>query len=128
SKPTRYAPYGILKLMKIPVRPWQHLTIDFVIGLPEDSEFNAILMVINKKSCLRPVHPDAQDVQDAQDENSRSGRQSSVLVRQDALAVCVRAWDATHSTSAPGTQYTGAAGALPPGMQDMCASAPGMQS
>ena len=57
SKPTRHAPYGTLKLLEIPNRPWQYLTMDFVTGLPPDSGFNAILMVVDRLTKMRHLIP-----------------------------------------------------------------------
>jgi predicted aspartyl protease len=57
SKPTRHTPYGTLKPLEIPDQPWQHLTMDFVTGLPEDSGFNAILMVVDRLTKMRHLIP-----------------------------------------------------------------------
>jgi len=57
AKPTRHAPYGTLKPLEIPDQPWQHLTMDFVTGLPEDSGFNAILMVVDRLTKMRHLIP-----------------------------------------------------------------------
>lgn len=57
AKPTRHAPYGTLKPLEIPDQPWQHLTMDFVTGLPEDSGFNAILMVVDRLTKMRHIIP-----------------------------------------------------------------------
>ena len=57
AKPTRHAPYGTLRPLEIPDLPWQHLTMDFVTGLPEDSEFNAILMVVDRLTKMRHLVP-----------------------------------------------------------------------
>lgn len=57
AKPVRHAPYGTLKPLDIPDRPWLYLTIDFVTGLPEDSGFNAILMVVDRLTKMRYVIP-----------------------------------------------------------------------
>ena len=34
SKSTRHAPYGVLRPLSVPERPWQHISVDFVMGLP----------------------------------------------------------------------------------------------
>ena len=49
----RYKPYGKLKSLPIPNGPWEKISIDFVIGLPESlglnsQNYNAILIVINR--------------------------------------------------------------------------------
>ena len=39
---------GLLKPLPIPTRPWTDVTLDFVIGLPHNNNYNAILMVIDR--------------------------------------------------------------------------------
>jgi len=34
SRTTRHAPFGILRLISIPYRPWQDISMDFITGLP----------------------------------------------------------------------------------------------
>ena len=57
AKPTQHAPYGTLKPLEIHDHPWQHLTMDFVAGIPEDSGFNAILMVVDQLTKMRHLVP-----------------------------------------------------------------------
>ena len=57
SKPTRHVTYVTLKPPEIPDQPWQHLTIDFVTRLPEDSGYNAILMVVDRLIKMRYLVP-----------------------------------------------------------------------
>jgi hypothetical protein len=44
-KPTRHAPYGLLKPLEIPKRPWQSISRDLVTGLPESNGHDAIWVV-----------------------------------------------------------------------------------
>jgi len=46
-----------LKPLEIPDHPWQHLTIDFVTGLPKDSRFNTILMVVDWLTKMQHLVP-----------------------------------------------------------------------
>src|SRR6478736_1749075 len=39
NKPKRHAPYGLLKALPIPDRPWDDVTMDFVVGLPESGGY-----------------------------------------------------------------------------------------
>ncbi len=47
-KPTRHKPYGLLKPLEIPKRPWQSISMDFVTGLPESNGHDAILVVVDR--------------------------------------------------------------------------------
>jgi len=35
TKTTRHAPYGVLRPLSVPEWPWQHISVDFVTGLPQ---------------------------------------------------------------------------------------------
>ena len=54
AKPTRHAR---LQQLEIPNRPWEHVTMDLVTGLPDDSGFNAILMVVDRLTKMRHLIP-----------------------------------------------------------------------
>jgi hypothetical protein len=47
-KPARHAPYGFLKPLPIPQRGWESVSMDFIVGLPESSGFDAILVVVDR--------------------------------------------------------------------------------
>jgi hypothetical protein len=47
-KPARHAPYGFLKPLPIPQRRWESVSMDFIVGLPESSCFEAILVVVDR--------------------------------------------------------------------------------
>jgi hypothetical protein len=47
-KPARHAPYGFLKPLPIPQRRWESVSMDFIVGLPESSGFDAILVVVDR--------------------------------------------------------------------------------
>ena len=59
TKPTRHAPFGVLKPLPVPNGPWQRLSVDFVTGLPESEGFDAICNIIchlTKQRHLIPCH------------------------------------------------------------------------
>ena len=47
-KPTRHAPYRLLKPLEIPKRPWQSISMDFVTGLPESNGHDAMWVVVDR--------------------------------------------------------------------------------
>ena len=50
NKSLRHHPYGLLKPLPIPGRPWDPISIDFIEQLPDSNSFTAILVVINRAS------------------------------------------------------------------------------
>lgn len=55
--PSREAKQGVLRPLPVPQRPWQHIAMDFVIGLPESQNHNAILVVIDRLTKMRHFLP-----------------------------------------------------------------------
>ena len=47
AKTPRHRPYGLLKQLPIPKRPWDSISMDFIEQLPSSSGFTAILIVID---------------------------------------------------------------------------------
>ena len=49
-KPVRHAPYGLLKLMQVPVTRWSSVSMDFITGLPKSGpqEHDAILGIVDR--------------------------------------------------------------------------------
>ena len=58
-KPTRHAPFGLLKPLKPPDRPWNSLSMDFVTGLPKarGSDINAIWVVVDRMTKMAHFVP-----------------------------------------------------------------------
>jgi len=50
AKTPRHQPYGMLKQLPVPDRPWNSISMDFIEQLPSSSGFTAILVVIDQLS------------------------------------------------------------------------------
>ena len=50
SKPQRHKPYGELKQLPIPERPWNSISMDFIEHLPTSNGFTAILVIVDRLS------------------------------------------------------------------------------
>ena len=48
NKSQRHKPYGLLKQLPVPEKPWNSISMDFVEHLPPSSGFTAILVVIDQ--------------------------------------------------------------------------------
>ena len=48
SKPQRHRPYGLLKQLPVPERPWNSISIDFIEKLPSSSGFDTILVIVDR--------------------------------------------------------------------------------
>jgi hypothetical protein len=57
TKATRHAPYGVLKPLPVPEKPWQHLSVDFVTGLPISKGFDAICVFVDRLTKQRHLLP-----------------------------------------------------------------------
>ena len=66
AKTARHAPFGILRPLPVPSKPWQHISMDFVTGLPASGdEANAIWVVVDRLTKQRHFVP-CQDSVDAE--------------------------------------------------------------
>ena len=50
AKPQRHKPYGLLKQLPIPERPWNSISMDFIETLPTSSGYDAILVIVDRLS------------------------------------------------------------------------------
>ena len=48
SKSQRHCPYGLLKQLPIPKRPWNSISMDFIEKLPRSSRFDTILVIVDR--------------------------------------------------------------------------------
>uniref|UniRef100_A0A8C6PEI6 Gypsy retrotransposon integrase-like protein 1 n=1 Tax=Nothobranchius furzeri TaxID=105023 RepID=A0A8C6PEI6_NOTFU len=53
NKCTNQSPAGLLRPLPIPSRPWSHIALDFVTGLPPSKGFSVILSIVDRfsKAC-----------------------------------------------------------------------------
>ena len=59
SKPRRHKPYGLLRQLPVPTRPWNSISMDFIEQLPPSEGFTAILVVVDrftKQAIFIPTH------------------------------------------------------------------------
>jgi hypothetical protein len=47
-KPVKHAPFGLLKPLQVPDRPWDSISMDFVTGLPPVDGCNAIWVIVDR--------------------------------------------------------------------------------
>ena len=57
SRTSRHAPFGVLRPLSIPDRPWQDISMDFVTDLPMSEGCDAILMVADRLTKARHMNP-----------------------------------------------------------------------
>ena len=50
AKIPRHKPYGLLKQLPVPSRPWDLISMDFIEKLPTSSDFTAILVIVDRLS------------------------------------------------------------------------------
>ena len=67
AKPQRHKPYGLLKQLPIPERPWNSISMDFIETLPTSSDCDSILVIVDrlsKQSIFIPttVHCTSEDL------------------------------------------------------------------
>ena len=48
NKPQRHKPYGLLKQLPVPEKPWNSISMDFIEHLPASSDYTAILVVVDR--------------------------------------------------------------------------------
>jgi len=48
AKSIRHKPYGPLRFLPIPERPWNSISMDFIDGLPDSNGFNSILVIVDR--------------------------------------------------------------------------------
>src|SRR6266446_2915985 len=69
SKASRHRPYGKLRQLPIPEKPWNSISMDFIEQLPSSEDFTAILVIVDrlsKQSIFIPTHDTITSIQLAQ--------------------------------------------------------------
>src|SRR6266436_1521450 len=69
AKSARHKPYGKLKQLPIPSRPWLSISMDFIKQLPASKDFSTILVVVDrlmKQVIFIPSHNTVNALQVAQ--------------------------------------------------------------
>src|SRR5882724_10633727 len=59
AKPMRHKPYGLLKQLPIPDKPWNSISMDFIEKLPPSSGYTSILVIVDclsKQSLFIPTY------------------------------------------------------------------------
>ncbi|KAI3363704.1 hypothetical protein L3Q82_001197 [Scortum barcoo] len=56
-KSSHHAPAGLLQPLPVPRRPWSHVSLDFVTGLPPSHGHTAILTVVDRFSKMAHFVP-----------------------------------------------------------------------
>jgi len=57
TKATSHAPYGLLRPLPVPTQPWQHISVDFVTGLPPSKGYDAICVFVDRLTKQRHLLP-----------------------------------------------------------------------
>lgn len=50
NKAPRHRPYGLLRPLPVPLRPWHSISMDFIEQLPLSGEFDSILVIVDRAS------------------------------------------------------------------------------
>src|SRR5467141_3552729 len=50
AKPVHHKPYGLLKQLPIPEKPWNCISMDFIEKLPPSSSYTLILVIVDHSS------------------------------------------------------------------------------
>lgn len=57
AKSSRHKPYGLLKPLPIPERPWTSISMDLIEQLPQSDDFTAILVVVDRPTKMSVFVP-----------------------------------------------------------------------
>lgn len=62
AKTPRHKPYGLLKQLPIPERPWASISMDFIEQLPNSDGHTAILVVVDRLSKMALFIPTNDEI------------------------------------------------------------------
>jgi hypothetical protein len=57
SRTARHATFGVLQPFPVPEKPWEDISMDFVVGLPECEGFDAVWVVVDRLLKMRRFIP-----------------------------------------------------------------------
>ena len=57
TKTPRHKPYGILKPLEVPSRPWRAITMDFIVKLPVSHGYDSIWVICDRLTCAAHFVP-----------------------------------------------------------------------
>jgi len=57
TKTSQHAPFGVLCPLAIPQQPWQDISMEFVMGLPQSKDHDAIWVVVDRLTKQRHLVP-----------------------------------------------------------------------
>jgi len=57
SRTSRHAMFGVLRPLSLPEKPWEDISMDFVVGLLECEGFDAVWVVVDRLSKMRHFIP-----------------------------------------------------------------------
>src|SRR5882724_3570823 len=92
-KPVHHKPYGLIKQLPIPEKPWNSISMDFIEKLPPSSGYTSILVIvdhISKQSLFIPTHDTITSPQ---------------LAPLFVLHICSKHGVPSHITSNRGTEF-----------------------
>src|SRR6202045_2736220 len=93
AKAPWHKPYGMLKQLPIPEKPWNSISMDFIEQLPESSSFTAILVVVDRFTKQGIFIPTTNEVNSAK------------LARLFVLHVFLKHGVPSHVTSDHGSEF-----------------------